>query len=185
MKKPTLLIVTLLLTVAAAFADSVPAGTCGAGFTIPESSTTEFFSCTVLGFKIPTSTGAESVAFLDTPSLDFSDVAALVNFGAPVTGFTVAFTSDPLLCATVIGCVPPEPITTQTEFPGASVTIVAPSLTPGALPLVMTFSSDADPSGAISDGATFRVPEPADLALFGSGLLAICGVLRRKLRKRG
>ena len=53
-------------------------------------------------------------------------------------------------------------------------------LTPGAGFFVQVYFSGPDPSGASFSG-TWLTPEPGAIMLFGSGLLGLAGVLRRKI----
>ena len=171
MKKLAIVVASVLLTATVAFAGSIA---CPSNFTIPESATLEQVVCTVSGFQVASPV---VVDIFDTPNGNLSDVVVVSN--TTPTSILVSFISDssnPLI--------EPPPTMTETENPTASFFIKATSVTPGGPPLIMQFSSDGDPAGAISDGASFLVPEPAGLALLGSGLLLMGGVLRRKLRKQ-
>jgi len=115
-----------------------------------------------------------------TPGIDFfalTDIAITSNPGTPTTGTIDFFVAGGLSISSPefdFGDIDSDAFFTYTGTLDTSS--FAPTFTPG----VYSGVDEADPSDTVTVTIT-PTPEPSSLALFGTGMLGLVGMIRRKL----
>jgi hypothetical protein len=151
----------------------------GPASTLTESGTSESATYTCTGVALSSTSG--SMVSPEPGSASLSDIVSWTSGTGPTSTAVITFTSDatcltadPASCETPSVVQPPETpmLLTGTFYAGGN-----------QIPVGFKALSDPDPSisGGASDLFLAQTPEPGTMLLFGTGLLAAAGIIRRRM----